>query len=244
MKFLFASALIASLCTAAFAQAPAAKPGVAKPAAGKPAAAKPAAKPATVKPTAAAPAATTAARRQQAKAIEEGIPLEDADPSDKLTPAELAIAKLVHVGEIPCELGAKVVIKARKREGYFLVTHGINRFVMHPVESRTGAIRLEDSVRGALFLQIANKSMLMNQKEGKRLADECQSPDQAKFAADMKNRPPINILEPAPAAAPVVAAPAAPQAQPAPMAAPADAAPAATPAPAAPAAPTAPAPAQ
>jgi hypothetical protein len=177
MKFVFASILIASLSAAAVAQ-------TAAPAATKPAAKKAAPKPAT---------------HSQRTAIELGVPLEDADPSDKLTAAELEIAKRVYVGDIPCELGAKVVIKARKREGYFLVTHGINRFVMHPVESRTGAIRLEDPERGALFLQIANKSMLMNQKEGKRLADECMSPEQAKFAEEMKKRPAINILEPAPA---------------------------------------------
>lgn len=177
MKFLFATVLIASLSAAAVAQTTA-------PAGTKPAAKKTAPKPATASHRA---------------AIELATPLEDADPTDKLTPAELEIAKRVYVGTIPCELGAHVVIKARKREGYFLVTHGINRFVMHPVESRTGAIRLEDPERGALFLQIANKSMLMNQKEGKRLADECQSPEQAKFAEEMKKGPAINILEPAPA---------------------------------------------
>ena len=180
MKFLFATILIASLSAAAVAQTTA--PAGSKPPAK--AAAKPATKPAT----------------PSRQAVEMAIPLEDADPTDKLTPAELEIAKRVYVGDIPCELGAKVVIKARKREGYFLVTHGINRFVMHPVESRTGAIRLEDPARGALFLQIANKSMLMNQKEGKRLADECMSPEQAKFAADMKKGPAVNILEPAAAA--------------------------------------------
>jgi hypothetical protein len=184
MEILFATALIAFLCTAAFAQAPAGQLPAAKPA-------KKATKPVSVKKV---PPAT---RRQ---AIEEATPLEDADPANKLTPAELEIAKRVYVGDIPCELGAKVVIKARKRDGYFLVTHGINRFVMHPVESRTGAIRLEDPEQGALFLQIANKSMLMNQKEGKRLADECMSPEQAKYADDMKKGPAINILEPSAAA--------------------------------------------
>jgi hypothetical protein len=192
MKFVFATVLIASLSAAAVAQTTA------------PAAAKPAAKKA-------APKAAPVANRT---AIELATPLEDADPTDKLTPAELEIAKRVYVGDIPCELGAKVVIKARKRDGYFLVTHGINRFVMHPVESRTGAIRLEDPERGALFLQIANKSMLMNQKEGKRLADECQSPEQKKFAEDMKNRPPVNILEPTPATPAKAAAAAAPAATP------------------------------
>ena len=180
MKFLFATVLIASLSAAAVAQTTA------------PAGAKPAAKKVAAKPSGKGAAA-------HHQAVELSTPLEDADPSDKLTPAELEIAKRVYVGEIPCELGAKVVVKARKREGYFLVTHGINRFVMHPVESRTGAIRLEDPERGALFLQIANKSMLMNQKEGKRLADECMSPEQAKVAEDLKKGPAINILEPAPA---------------------------------------------
>ena len=179
MKFVFATVLISSLCTAAFAQAPA-QP------AGKPAA-KPAAKSAKAAP---AKPAKPASRRE---AIELATPLEENDPADKLTPVELEIAKRVYTGEIKCELGAHVKVTPRRRAGYFLVSHGINRFVMHPVESKTGAIRLEDTVRGALWLQIGNKSMLMNQKEGKRLADECQSPDQLAFAKNMK---PVNLLEP------------------------------------------------
>ena len=63
-----------------------------------------------------------------------------------------------------------------KREGFFIVRTGVHRFRMHPVESRTGAIRLEDPERGAMWLQLGNKSMLMSQKLGQRLADECQSP--------------------------------------------------------------------
>jgi hypothetical protein len=193
MKFVFASILIASLAAAAHAQTPA-KPADAKSEAKKPVSVK------KVPP---------ASRRQ---AIEEATPTEEPDPSAKVTPAELEIAKRVHVGEIPCELGQKVTVKPLKREGFFLVSRGVNRFVMHPVESRTGAIRLEDAARGALWLQLGNKSMLMNQKEGKRLADECQSPEQIAFAKEMKNRPPVNLLEPAPAAAPAAAPSATPTA--------------------------------
>ncbi len=222
MKYILASILIASVSGVALAQAPA-----------KPAARPAAAKPAATKPAAAGPAAVTKASQTRRQAIEEAIPLEDADPADKLNAAELEVAKRVHVGEIACELGAKIVIKPRRRDGYFLVQHGINRFVMHPVESRTGAIRLEDSVRGGLFIQLGNKSMLMNQHEGKRLADDCVSPEQAAFAKNMK---PGNLLEAPPPAAPVApaaaaaptAAPAAPAAA-APIAAPAATAPAAAP---------------
>ena len=192
MKALLASVLIGAVPLVAQAQAAA----PAKPAAK--AAAKPAAKAADAK---AAPGRNPKLSPAAQKAVEEATPLEEPDPSIKLTEDDLAVARKVYVGEIPCELGAKVSIKPMKREGYFFVTRGVNRFVMHPVESRTGAIRLEDPARGALWLQLGNKSMLMNQKEGKRLADECQSPEQVTFANEMKNRPPVNILEPSPGAA-------------------------------------------
>jgi hypothetical protein len=206
MKLLFASLAIASLSLPLSAQAQTAAPA-AKPAAK--AATKPAAKKST-RPVPVSKAPPTS-RRQ---AIEEATPLEEADPSIKLEAAELETAKRVHVGEIACELGSKVTVKPLKREGFFLVARGVNRFVMHPVASRTGAIRLEDPQRGALWLQLGNKSMLMNQKEGKRLADECVSPAQADFAKNMK---PVNLLEPAPveAAAPAASMPAAAAAAPA-----------------------------
>jgi hypothetical protein len=174
-QVLFASILVAAFTGTAFAQsqpAPAAKPQAKS------------TKPVKVKD---APAPT---KRQ---AIEEATPTSEPDPSIKLSEAQLAIAKTVHTGEISCELGQKVTIRPMKREGFFFVSRGVNKFVMHPEESRTGAIRLEDAARGALWLQLANKSMLMSQKEGKRLADECMSPEQVAYAKNMK---PVNLLEP------------------------------------------------
>lgn len=182
MKFLLATLLAAALPALAMAQ------GAEKPAA------KPAAK-------AAAKHAHPGKNRAAAvKAVEETVPIEEPDPRIKLSDAELDIAKKIYIGEFPCELGANVKIRALRREGFFLVSNKLNRFVMHPVESRTGAIRLEDPERGAMFLQLGNKSMLMSQKLGQRLADECKSPEQVKFAEEMKNRPPVNLLEANPAA--------------------------------------------
>ena len=175
-KVVVASFLIAAFAGGALAQtkpaAPAAKPAVHSK------------KPVKIKGH---PAPT---RRQ---AIEEATPLSEPDPSIRLTENQIAISKTVFTGEIQCELGEKVSIRPMKREGFFFVSRGIHRFVMHPEESRTGAIRLEDSARGGLWLQLANKSMLMNQKEGKRLADECQSPEQVNYAKNMKA---VNLLEP------------------------------------------------
>ena len=134
------------------------------------------------------------------KAVEERTPVED-EPTHELSSAELEVARAVHVGTMSCELGASVtVLPSRRREGFFLVsTNKGLRFRMHPAESRTGAIRLEDPKRGAMWLQLGNKSMLMSQKLGQRLADECQSPEQAAVALTLKNNPPPSILEPAPA---------------------------------------------
>ncbi|MES2245592.1 MAG: hypothetical protein V4639_22245 [Pseudomonadota bacterium] len=144
-------------------------------------------------------------KRSAAKVVEEMTPIDD-DPTVTLTPEDLELAKRVHVGTIPCELGASVTITpSEKRPGFFLVQTGKTRFRMHPVGSRTGAIRLEDGRAGAMWLQLGNKSMLMSQKLGQRLADECMSPLQATFADEMKKNPPVSILDPLPAAKPAPA---------------------------------------
>jgi hypothetical protein len=170
MKFIFAAVLAAAMPALVLAQAP----------------------------TAAKPAAKVAAKpglaRSAQKAVEEATPL-DEDAGVELSEAQLAVARLVFVGEMKCELGATVKIVPLKREGLFLVTTKGHRFRMHPVESRTGAIRLEDAKRGAVWLQLGNKSMLMSQKLGQRLADECQSPEQATHAEYLKANPPPNLLE-------------------------------------------------
>lgn len=170
--------------------------------------------PAKAAPKAAAPSASTQPvqaakrapiKRSAAKVVEEMTPIDD-DPNVTLTPEDLEVAKRVYVGTIPCELGASVTITpSEKRPGFFLVQTGKTRFRMHPVGSRTGAIRLEDGRAGAMWLQLGNKSMLMSQKQGQRLADECMSPAQLTFADEMKKNPPVSILDPLPAARPAPA---------------------------------------
>ena len=125
-----------------------------------------------------------------------------------MTPDELAIAERVHVGTLPCELGASVSLKPdSKAPGYFDVQGKNFKYRMFPVATTTGAIRLEDRKAGAVWLQLANKSMLMNQKQGVRLADECMSPAQVAIAENMKTNPPASVLDvPKPALAPASAA--------------------------------------
>ena len=113
-----------------------------------------------------------------------------------MTPDELAIAERVHVGNLPCELGASVTLTPDVRApGYFDMQGKNFKYRMFPVRTSTGAIRLEDQKAGAVWLQLANKSMLMNQKLGIRLADECMSPLQVAVAENLKLNPPVSILE-------------------------------------------------
>jgi hypothetical protein len=125
-----------------------------------------------------------------------------------MTPAELAIAERVHVGSMPCELGASVNLTLDdKAPGYFNMQGKNFKYRMFPVATTTGAIRLEDQKAGAVWLQLANKSMLMNQKLGIRLADECMSPTQVAMAEVLKRNPPPSVLDaPKPAVLPVLPA--------------------------------------
>lgn len=171
-----------------------------------------AAKPATAtslkakaaKPAAKKKPAVNASRtnlKSAAKNVAAGIEAAEA----AMTPAELAIAERVQVGNLPCELGASVTLTAdAKNPGYFDMQGKNFSYRMFPISTSTGAIRLEDQKAGAVWLQLANKSMLMNQKLGIRLADECVSPEQVAIAENMKLNPPASVLDaPRPAAAAV-----------------------------------------
>ena len=130
--------------------------------------------------------------KSAAKNVAAGIEAAEA----ALTPAELAIAERVYEGSLPCELGASVTLTAdTKAPGYFDMQGKNFKYRMFPVTTSTGAIRLEDQKAGAVWLQLANKSMLMNQKLGIRLADECMSPAQVVVAENLKLNPPVSILE-------------------------------------------------
>ncbi|WP_225784101.1 hypothetical protein [Xenophilus sp. Marseille-Q4582] len=186
-----AAAALIALPLAAVAQSSSTHNSAAKPAA------KPASKPA---PKQQAAKSGTQAKKPQvsrsaAKAVEEVTPI-DADANVVLTEADLAVAQKVHTGRIQCELGADVTVTAdEKKPGFFTVSTKGARYRMHPVESRTGAIRLEDGRAGAMWLQLGNKSMLMNQKQGVRMADECQAEAQVVFANEMKKNPPRSLLD-------------------------------------------------
>ena len=107
-----------------------------------------------------------------------------------------ATVEQVHTGRMQCELGVHVNVQADPNTaGGFILHMRSQTYHMTPVVSSTGAVRLEDPKVGAMWLQLANKSMLMNTKLGQRLADECQSPAQLAVAEQMKHNPPPSLLD-------------------------------------------------
>lgn len=142
-----------------------------------------------------------------AKAIEVETPSQTL--TERLTDAELETAKHVYVGTFPCELGNHVdVVADDANQGFFKVTSGKHHYFMHPVESKTGAVRLEDNRQGAIWLQLGSKSMLMDQQSGQRVADDCEADEQKDFVAHRQDHPQQQLIDTSPAA------PAAPASQP------------------------------
>jgi len=131
------------------------------------------------------------AKKQEAKAAPEPVP-----EVVVLTPEEKAVSERVYTGHIVCELGASVQIDPDPKSpgSFFVAGKGFN-YHMHPVVAATSAVRLEDPRSGAVWIQFANKSMLMNQKLGQRMADDCMSAQQAQVTQAMKAAPAQSLFD-------------------------------------------------
>ncbi|HEX2540287.1 MAG TPA: hypothetical protein VHM00_04310 [Caldimonas sp.] len=145
------------------------------PAAAADAAAKPTAKPAA-KPAAAG-----------AKSARKAAPAPVAPVIAEASPEQVKAAEMVYYGLYDCEFQQTLNISANpKHTSYVDVKAGKGSWLMKPVLSSTGAIRLED-VRGeTLMVQISSKSMLLNVKSAQRIVDDCISAKQRELIAEGK----------------------------------------------------------
>jgi hypothetical protein len=111
------------------------------------------------------------AAQAQAPAAKPGVakpslkaPAPKPPPVQKLPVAEgeqLAAAAMAHYGDYDCEFKQTVHVGLNdKNDGYVEVKSGKQSWMMKPIASSTGAIRLEDLKGQYLVIQIANKSML------------------------------------------------------------------------------------
>jgi hypothetical protein len=129
-------------------------------------------------------AQTTAPAKPAKKAAKPVAAAKAPAEPEAASPAQLAAAERVFYGTYACEFDKTVQVSTLpKYPGYAELRFGKSVYVMKPVESTTGAIRLEDVKGETLVVQIAAKSMLLNVKTGQRLLDGCVSEKQAKVAA-------------------------------------------------------------
>jgi hypothetical protein len=92
---------------------------------------------------------------------------------------QLRTADRVLLGQSRCEFDQSVNVAAvPNQKGWFNVEYKGKSYLMAPEHTTTGAVRLEDKKNGMMWLQIANKSMLMNSKIGQRMVDNCIHPKQ------------------------------------------------------------------
>ncbi|HET9977576.1 MAG TPA: hypothetical protein VFQ20_09085 [Burkholderiaceae bacterium] len=139
------------------------------------------------------PAAKPAAKpAKSAKGAKKPAPM-PAPVEEPLAPAsdeQKAAATIAHLGDYACEFDQTVSVLAHaKADGYLDVRHRTSTWVMKPVLSSTGALRLEDVKGRLLMIQIANKSMLMDTQLGQRLVDGCMHDKQREFAKTMDTAP-------------------------------------------------------
>jgi hypothetical protein len=107
-------------------------------------------------------------RPPSAKAVPKAVALPEAGPE------QLQAAGVALTGSYECEFKQSIDVGANpKSPGYLDVRYKNSSYAMKPVLSSTGALRLEDVKGVTLLLQIANKSMLMDTKAGKRVVDNC-----------------------------------------------------------------------
>jgi hypothetical protein len=129
--------------------------------------------PAAPKAAAKKPAANAAAKAPAVAYVPAAADKDQVDAADR-----------VYYGVYDCEFNQTLNIAASsKYPAYVEVKHLKADYLMKPVLSTTGAIRLEDTKGEALMVQIANKSMLLNTKTGQRVVDDCVSPKQRELIA-------------------------------------------------------------
>lgn len=133
---------------------------------------------AAAKPAKVAAAKPSAASRTELHSQAKGMALAQ-ETVETISANQLAIAQRVHTGKADCEFSQSVSVDAVPGQpGHFKVGFKNASYTMVPEETTTGAVRLQDKRAGVMWLQIANKSMLMNSKIGQRMVDSCVHPEQ------------------------------------------------------------------
>jgi len=79
-------------------------------------------------------------------------------------------------GRYRCELGQSVEVRTVSADQQTAVLKWRTRdYTLRAVDARSGALRYEDASSGLVWLVIHGKSMLLDTRQGQRLADACRA---------------------------------------------------------------------
>lgn len=98
----------------------------------------------------------------------------------------------VIVGDLRCDEGTATLVSAANNA--FHIKLPKRTYTMERVPTTTGVVRLEDKISGAYWLQMGNKSMLIDPKAGGRVADGCRNEQQQAREEELKKAP-VNLLQ-------------------------------------------------
>jgi hypothetical protein len=119
----------------------------------------------------------------------------DQAPSTTTRPAA-GTGVSVQTGYLPCELGQSVLFVADPHQpGQFKMQLGPQTLRFRPVVSKTGVLRLEDDSGQFVWIELGHKSMLLDQRSGTRLLDECASPQQVAYGHHLAANPRLGLLD-------------------------------------------------
>jgi hypothetical protein len=117
----------------------------------------------------------TPQERRRAAGVPEPTSAEEMAALPPADEAQKAASDQVHYGKYVCDEKFEVFVERNQIVGgYVDVRYKKDVWVMKPVTSNTGAVRLEDIRGRVLLVQIPFKSMLLNTQTGQRIVDSCQ----------------------------------------------------------------------
>ncbi|MBM3386454.1 MAG: hypothetical protein FJY36_02110 [Betaproteobacteria bacterium] len=106
-----------------------------------------------------------------------------------------AFADVVWQGAYQCEHAEKVQLRPDTVADQVQLQWKGQSWKMRNIDSRSGATRLEDTTGRMVWIQLGEKSMLLDQRQGKRLLDGCQHAVQVQTAAQLKTNPPPALFD-------------------------------------------------
>jgi hypothetical protein len=101
-----------------------------------------------------------------------------------------------YTGRMLCEDRVTVTISENTKQlHHYEIAIGKLKYKAVRVPTDSGAIRLENKSHHVVWLQMANKSMLLNEKAGKRLANNCRNDLQVASQRDLSQSTAPTVLD-------------------------------------------------